>query len=40
MNSRKYNAIRYIAKKYDEMQLLIGADQWNQFEQWHRHEDI
>ena len=22
------------------LQLLIGADQWKQFEQWHRHQDI
>ena len=24
----------------EEFRLLIGADQWNQFEQWHRWEEI
>ena len=34
------DTLEKLHQKYDEMQLLIGADQWNQFEQWHRHEDI
>mgnify|MGYP001272352223 CR=1 FL=1 len=34
------NTIEALHATYDDMRLLIGADQWSQFRQWHRWEDI
>lgn len=32
--------IEALLGKYNSLRLLIGADQWEQFQQWHRWEDI
>ncbi len=34
------DTIEALRHEYDELRLLIGADQWAQFQQWHRWEDI
>ena len=34
------DTIEKLQNDKDEMRLLIGADQWDQFEQWHRFKDI
>tara|TARA_B100000959_G_scaffold235979_1_gene254536 strand:+ start:609 stop:1157 length:549 start_codon:yes stop_codon:yes gene_type:complete len=34
------DTIEELQNKYDELRLLIGADQWAQFKQWYRWEDI
>ena len=34
------DTIESLQRNGDEIRLLIGADQWAQFQQWHRWEDI
>lgn len=34
------DTIEELLGSYDEIRLLLGADQWAQFQQWHRWEDI
>jgi nicotinate-nucleotide adenylyltransferase len=34
------DTIEQLHNEYDELRLLIGADQWEQFKEWHRWEDI
>jgi nicotinate-nucleotide adenylyltransferase len=34
------DTVEILQHKYEELRLLIGADQWEQFQQWHRWEDI
>jgi nicotinate-nucleotide adenylyltransferase len=34
------DTIESLQHEGDEIRLLIGADQWVQFQQWHRWEDI
>ena len=34
------DTIESLLNQGEELRILIGADQWTQFEQWHRWEDI
>jgi nicotinate-nucleotide adenylyltransferase len=34
------DTIEALLGDYDELRLLVGADQWAQFNKWHRWEDI
>jgi len=34
------DTIEALLNSFDELRLLVGADQWKQFEKWHRWEDI
>jgi nicotinate-nucleotide adenylyltransferase len=34
------DTIETLRGDYDELRLLVGADQWAQFNEWHRWEDI
>ena len=34
------DTIEALKDDYDELRLLVGADQWAQFNEWHRWEDI
>jgi len=34
------DTVEAFLQKGIKVQLLIGADQWLQFDQWHRHEDL
>lgn len=34
------DTINALHGEYDELRLLIGADQWKQFQEWHRWEEI
>lgn len=34
------DTIEALQSEYDELRLLVGVDQWEQFNKWHRWEDI
>jgi nicotinate-nucleotide adenylyltransferase len=34
------DTVEALRDEYDEIRLLVGADQWEQFNKWHRWEDI